>query len=642
VINNKEIEEIIVPRNDKISQFVLKSALLEPGENQVSFLLTGEDVSIKCRESGKVMDRVTLTNFRFSGLKVIMGKGPLDQAGGIKFVLLENEFLDIIMINSGVSILSRDIDIDLEEFPIFNFNGEFVKSTTTALGVFLGIDNTGDGSVDGYIRLENIKEENNLLGLAKSKWRVLARKGSKFKVKKIVLMFMPKDNSGSNAATDILRLKKFNFCNDKAVVIDNYFNIRSLKFQDIDTESKVSFINENTVEALVYFNRNRPMVSKDKVKLLLFSGEGKEAGQVKETRIYLPLNGKVLKNLPYLSFKYALINPQLQEINLSLSIKNKNKEEIIDLDEGFYERLGDSIEIKMSAVMSSIPNVKDLIIRFRLKKDVQWSSLGKDWYQFQVSEIRLYKKFPYPIFDKYLKEDFLNIICRKNPRLLKVNEVSLSLRDFENNKGFPDLKNMILSKKIELYSDKHKFKGEEGTTFRVEWAILEQLRAHDVEQQNNLPLITFKKINPTKYLVRIEGADKPFWIILSENFHTGWNIYQLSKPDYGAAEFDEIVADYPKLKIKEAKHLMDFSPSDTHFIVKKPLDAQHYIVNGYANGWYVDPLKLNSGKCFTLVIYFLPQSLFHICLAISILTFLGCLLYLFVVVINDKGKRAKK
>ena len=88
------------------------------------------------------------------------------------------------------------------------------------------------------------------------------------------------------------------------------------------------------------------------------------------------------------------------------------------------------------------------------------------------------------------------------------------------------------------------------------------------------------------------------------------------------------MADYPKLKVKEAKHLVKFTPQDVRYLFKKPLDAEHHLVNGYANGWYVEPGKLGLGEDFTLVMYFWPQTLFYLGLGISGATLLGCIGYL--------------
>ncbi|MHB1335195.1 MAG: hypothetical protein ACYCXQ_04470 [Candidatus Humimicrobiaceae bacterium] len=145
---------------------------------------------------------------------------------------------------------------------------------------------------------------------------------------------------------------------------------------------------------------------------------------------------------------------------------------------------------------------------------------------------------------------------------------------------------------------------------------------------NREPQITFKKINPTKFIVKVEGAKDPFWLKFSESFHNQWYLYQIPYTENQMQEFKKIVADYPDLKVKEAKYLIKYTPEDIRFLFKKPLDAQHDLVNEYANGWYIEPDKLGLSENFILVIYFWPQSLFYISLGISVVTLIGCIGYI--------------
>ena len=78
--------------------------------------------------------------------------------------------------------------------------------------------------------------------------------------------------------------------------------------------------------------------------------------------------------------------------------------------------------------------------------------------------------------------------------------------------------------------------------------ILEQKNEKRLLQKVS-PLVTFNKINPTKYRVKVEGAESPYFLVFSESFHPEWRAY-LDK--------DQI-------------------PDDKHFLV-----------NGYANAWYID------------------------------------------------------
>ena len=99
------------------------------------------------------------------------------------------------------------------------------------------------------------------------------------------------------------------------------------------------------------------------------------------------------------------------------------------------------------------------------------------------------------------------------------------------------------------------------------------------------PQITFKRINPTKYSAKVEGAKTPFWLVFSESFHKEWRLYKIKNQKSKIKNlFEEIVADYPKLKVKEAKHLMKFTPKNIKYLFKEPLDVEHHLVNGMLMG----------------------------------------------------------
>lgn len=125
------------------------------------------------------------------------------------------------------------------------------------------------------------------------------------------------------------------------------------------------------------------------------------------------------------------------------------------------------------------------------------------------------------------------------------------------------------------------------------------------------PEIKFRRINPTKYVINIRNAKNPFWLIFSETFHKQWQLYELPQ-HLSTKELEDLVADYPQLKIKEAPHEYRLTFEDINFLFQKPLKAPHYSVNGYANGWYIDPDSLNLGRDFNLVLYFHPQSFFYL------------------------------
>jgi SAM-dependent methyltransferase len=141
------------------------------------------------------------------------------------------------------------------------------------------------------------------------------------------------------------------------------------------------------------------------------------------------------------------------------------------------------------------------------------------------------------------------------------------------------------------------------------------------------PEITYKKVNPTRYEVKIENASDPFFIVFNENYSPQWNAYGQDE----IAEFSEVTVNYPNLHVAEVNHEEQFTPQDASYLFKRSLDEKnHFSANGYANAWYIDPAQIdkNEDGSFAITIYFLPQSYFYLGLVISTLTLAVCLGYL--------------
>jgi len=145
---------------------------------------------------------------------------------------------------------------------------------------------------------------------------------------------------------------------------------------------------------------------------------------------------------------------------------------------------------------------------------------------------------------------------------------------------------------------------------------------------STIPEITFKRVNPTKYQVRV-NASQPFFLVFGESYDPQWKIYS----EDGGAELKEIVAKYENIKVMEAKHEMSLDPSDIHYLFAPSLDEKyHFTANGYANAWYINPKEFdkNAKGDFTVTIYFQSQNLFYLGMFISVVTFMILLVYSFV------------
>lgn len=130
--------------------------------------------------------------------------------------------------------------------------------------------------------------------------------------------------------------------------------------------------------------------------------------------------------------------------------------------------------------------------------------------------------------------------------------------------------------------------------------------------ENSAPNITFQKINPAKYRVKVENASHPFFLVFSESYNSNWKAY-IDSP----FKFNEIIAEYNNTGVKEARHSNNlFEFGDISYYFKRPIDdSEHFLVNGYANAWYIDTLGT-----YDITLFYWPQIIFYGGLVISLIT----------------------
>jgi len=178
------------------------------------------------------------------------------------------------------------------------------------------------------------------------------------------------------------------------------------------------------------------------------------------------------------------------------------------------------------------------------------------------------------------------------------------------------------------------------------------LSAENLVEPIQTPQLEYKQINPTKYIVNVHQASQSFPLIFSESFHPDWKIYvQSVLADQGAGKF---VSENNQGTIQnenlDSGHFYDI------FSRKPVLSDKHFMVNSFANAWWVDLNEVcgldfrlrgnDKAVCiknvdgtydFSIIIEFEPQKFFYIGLFISGLTLISCIGYL----VYDWRKRKK-
>ncbi len=140
--------------------------------------------------------------------------------------------------------------------------------------------------------------------------------------------------------------------------------------------------------------------------------------------------------------------------------------------------------------------------------------------------------------------------------------------------------------------------------------------------QVNIPdHISFTRINPTKYEIRISGADMPYFLVFSDGFSRSWKAYIKKETNQGQVYYngDIVVNDY-------RSNFFDSSILDT--LSLKPIsEDKHIMLNGYANGWYITPGDARNSKDYEIILEMLQQRIFYISLGISAITLMFFLIY---------------
>ena len=146
-------------------------------------------------------------------------------------------------------------------------------------------------------------------------------------------------------------------------------------------------------------------------------------------------------------------------------------------------------------------------------------------------------------------------------------------------------------------------------------------------QNSNLPKLTYEEVNPAKYVINVQNATQPFFIVFGESYDPQWKAYVTSNE----IDLNGIVANYPNYNVKNAEEKSEFTPQDISYLFSSSINGQlHFMTDGYANSWYINPQQLGNKTEFTITIYYLPQSYYYLGLAatgITLVIFAGVIIY---------------
>lgn len=658
-VNGQLKEKIIVTlRRDlclkECDKFIVENIVLQPGENEIIFSETKKInrpfSSLKGnRKSPQANIRLRSDiGFEVAAFHRSTSFLPPPQfyytADSDKLVLIKTDIFP--QIEDKLLLVYRYADIALEEYPYFDFDYQ-IGNENKKVDVFLGIDFNQDNQIDGYLSLEELRDV-NLFELARKKWQDdEMHHYPSFKIKGIFLVYrdnqadIERDSDDAEKNDFAFRLNKLIFYNNKSfsVTLAKY-GVADLKIDKTNCRNYRLIIgrgdNKGQVLALsAYFP---PNTAEDLSKCLsLLPAQICNSFYQKNLtyiELKLPINiarryGQNGSN--YLTFLYKLNKFNVQKVDMFLNLyvnsatMSVNKItipwdgfKITPLKGGFQKA-----EINLNNFIADIRKIKWITLKF---------------YANGVSKIN-------ERFNFYLKDNF-EVVWRC-PYIINSTEtrrmVLSGLRSFDlplikidgQEFGFSRIKNMSWDifegdwadlGIITLLSKNHQLELLPNSTFNIESVYLDRVLKKNSAAKNSVtPRIVFRRINSAKYEARIEGAKEPFWLVFSESFHPQWKIFldnNLINNQF------EVMKDFKELGVKEVKSELNFSPFDLRYLFAKSLTQEHFLVNLYANGWYIDPKKLGLPENFAVVIYFWPQYLFNIGVIIAEVVFIFSLIYL--------------
>lgn len=142
------------------------------------------------------------------------------------------------------------------------------------------------------------------------------------------------------------------------------------------------------------------------------------------------------------------------------------------------------------------------------------------------------------------------------------------------------------------------------------------------------PSVAFQRINPTRFDIRIDNIKGPFFLVLAETFDPRWKLTQRPSGLPPANRGD-----------RELPPRYDFVWSDASIGARPTLhEASHFVANGYANAWYIEPPQGTTSMEFRA--HYAPQAIAYVGFAVAGITTVG--LFALIAVLRTKPIRTQR
>ncbi len=121
------------------------------------------------------------------------------------------------------------------------------------------------------------------------------------------------------------------------------------------------------------------------------------------------------------------------------------------------------------------------------------------------------------------------------------------------------------------------------------------------------PSVSYRQINPTKYIVSVNGANKPYFLVMLMNYNDGWGVFMRNA-------------------------------SSRPWSMVQLANNAHTRVNGYANAWYITPQDTGDQGAYELIIELKQQRIFYTGLFLSMATLVVSIITGFFVLTRQRRK----
>jgi len=579
--------------------------------------------------------------FRFDGEKEIKKWSLRPLRVTFDYSINENRELVISSYFDGdstedefVHMSNKKVKVDLEKYPYFDLTYRIEDPEIQTIEIVAGIDFDRDGKVNEHIR--GIYPKPVSIFWADFSYDLLSKAKAKF----------PDEKYYELVHLELYPHKLWRVdCSSSEKKGEYRFWIKNLKFYNYSQKEFLQVIKDaldldlNSEDEI----KNWSIESRDEARIVEIGG--KKEITLPKFLTYFQMSRSIdkidLRQFPMIELDCKVKDARLQNIEFILGL-DFDGDTVVDknifLDYLRTSKNWEKFQFDAYEIIKNFyPDEKKynlMQIKLGLKKFIR----SKEDYPLFLKRLRIYS---------YSLVSPVDVIFHRPMFIVDGEKFGIKVKI----KDKKDTENLWFEEIVHLKKGKHYLGKLEDDSFKVDWLVTEsdgasrrqtlpKDRSTGQVVPSQKPKIIFKKINRTKYEVKVNKAGEPFWLVFNESFHRQWKLYLThpvkplrangtdSPKSKAHSQFDDIVAEYPKLGVKEAKHIMKFTPRDIKYLFRKPLDAEHCSANKYANGWLIDPQGMNLPEDFSLVIFFLPQALFYLGLLISGFTFAGCIMYL--------------